>query len=203
MLIIATDIHGLQPALRDFLTPLGPAHWLSPWPGEGRPYDSEQAAVAAFHARQGLRAYAGQIAQRMAGRPAFIVGFSVGASSAWQAIASAACHPHSQAVLYYGSRIRDALHLRPQCPAHLVWAEHEHAFQPDTIFPALAAAGADCTLLPGARHGFMNPQSPHFQPAQAKAQLLDLQHALERWRALFEARMDTRTKPDTATRGKQ
>lgn len=181
MLIIATDIHGLQPSLRDLLAPLGNATWLSPWPGEGHPHESEQAAVAAFHARHGLRTYSEQIARAMVGAPVFIVGFSVGASSAWQAIASNACHPHSRAVLYYGSRIRDALSLRPQCPTHLVWAEHEHTFQPDALFPALAATGAHCTLQLGTHHGFMNPYSPHFQPEQAKAQVIALQQALGHW----------------------
>ncbi|MDO4705234.1 MAG: hypothetical protein Q4A98_03365 [Comamonadaceae bacterium] len=182
-LVIATDIYGTHPLLRAMLDPLGRAYWLSPWPGQaGHPHDSEQAAVAAFHQQEGLAAYAQRIAQAMHGQPTFILGFSVGAASAWHAIATEACHPSSRAVLYYGSRIRDALMCTPRCPAQLVWAEYESAFQPSTLFPALQARGASCRLIASVRHGFMNPQSPHFHSVQAQAHVDWLRQALTDWR---------------------
>ncbi|WP_238945102.1 hypothetical protein [Vandammella animalimorsus] len=185
-LLIAADIHGLHAPLRAWLSPLltlaHSVQLLSPWPGDGErpPHASEAEAVAAFHAHQGLPRYAQRIAQAMGDAPVFLVAFSVGAASAWHALAGPACHPHSRAVLYYGSRIRDALTLTPRCPVQLVFAEREAGFEPQAIAPALAASGAHCAILPGTRHGFMNPLSPHFQPVLAQAQRAWLCQSLRR-----------------------
>ena len=107
-IFIAADILGLSPALRQCFAPLGDdLVFLSPWDGEGCPYASEADAAQAFHAQDGLRRYAETIARAVANEAAFLIGLSVGATSLWHYLASANCSRASQAVLYYGSRIRE------------------------------------------------------------------------------------------------
>ena len=80
--LIATDIHGLAPALRRLLAPLGDdLVFLSPWDGEGCPHVSEAEAAQAFHAQEGLRHYQEKIARAARGEAALLVGLSVGATS--------------------------------------------------------------------------------------------------------------------------
>ena len=177
--LIACDIHGLTPAVRQLFAPLGEAlTFLSPWDGEGCPYASEAEAVQAFHAQDGLRRYGETIARAVQGEAVFLVGLSVGASSVWQYLASPACSPGSEAVLYYGSRIRDHRALRPRCATELVFAAREASFDPQALAAELKGHVAACSVLPGTAHGFMNPASPHFQPALAASEVARLRRRL-------------------------
>ncbi|MDO5091163.1 MAG: hypothetical protein Q4D61_06415 [Cardiobacteriaceae bacterium] len=175
--LVATDIHGITPALRTLLAPLGVIQYLSPWDNQPPPSADETQNAAAFHAANGLHAYAARINTALRQRPTLLIAFSVGAASAWHAIASAHCATHHLAILYYGSRIRDALHLVPRCPVHLRFAERESAFRPQDLLPALnTTANTRATLLPGTQHGFMNPQHPAYNPTLAKREIRWLQH---------------------------
>jgi len=176
--VVSADIHGVSEELRGLLSALGDHTLLSPWSGHGHPYASEQEAVSAFHERDGLSTYARQIADAVNGRPAFLIGFSVGATSVWRYIASTRCSKDSHAVMYYGSRIRESLELVPRCSASVVLAEHEQSFEPRTIAAAISKSGADCTIIPGTHHGFMNPISPWFRADVAHEQIALLAQAI-------------------------
>ena len=92
-ILIACDIHGLTPAVRQLFAPLGEALiFLSPWDGEGCPYASEAEAVQVFHAQDGLRRYGEKIARTVQGEAVFLVGLSVGASSVWQYLPALPAH---------------------------------------------------------------------------------------------------------------
>lgn len=169
---IAADIHGVNDALRDLYAPLGgDLVFLSPWPGEGSPYPNESEAAQAFHAADGLARYTEVIAQAVAGQPALLIGLSVGATSLWRYVASAECHTHSRAVLYYGSRIREHKTLAPRCPTELVFAAREASFDPYALAAELAASTRRSDVLAHTAHGFMNPCSPHFIPSLAQAEI--------------------------------
>lgn len=56
-----------------------------------------------------------------------VVGYSVGATLAWLSAASGLC---DGVVCYYGSRIRQYLHLAPLCPTLVIVARYEPAFDP-------------------------------------------------------------------------
>jgi hypothetical protein len=66
-----------------------------------------------------------------------------------------------------------ALWVRPRCVASLVFAEHEHSFEPSTLVAQLFQAGVDASLVPDTWHGFMNPGSPHRRA--------DLAHQVQGW----------------------
>lgn len=178
-IIVATDIHGITDQVRalfqDFDTDI---QFLSPWDGDGCPYETEQEAVTAFHANNGLGAYQQKIANAAGDVPTFFIGFSVGASSLWLHSASQHCHADSQAQLYYGSRIRDHLNLIPRCQTALIFAEHETSFQPTSIAAHLMDTDVECTIIQGARHGFMNPCSDNFDATIAQQELMQLKARL-------------------------
>lgn len=162
--IVASDIHGVHDQLRQQLAALGQPIIISPWPGEGRPHATEQDAVAAFHLHDGLTSYEQKIAAAADGEPVMLIGFSVGATSAWRYVASPHCNPNSRAILYDGSRIRDHVALVPRCPATLFFAEHEASFNPEAVAESVRKPGVHCTVVSGTHHGFMNPASKNFRP---------------------------------------
>ena len=179
-IFIAADILGLSPALRQRFAPLGDdLVFLSPWDGEGCPYASEAEAAQAFHAQDGLRRYAETIARAVANEAAFLIGLSVGATSLWHYLASANCTRASQAVLYYGSRIRAQRALVPRCPTELVFAAREASFDPQALAAELRGRVSACSVVPDTTHGFMNPASPHFQPALAAAEIERLRQRID------------------------
>lgn len=180
-LVVATDIHGPTLGLQNLLNQLGPIEMLSPLGHEGLASTSEQEAVAQFLARGGIVEYAHRIAASVQGQPVILVGFSVGATSAWHYLASAQCHPDSVAVLYYGSRIRDAVQLVPRCQTHLIFAEYESSFNPIDLRAQFSSEQVEFILASGQHHGCMNPLHPRFDSAYAHQQvtwLSELQRTL-------------------------
>jgi hypothetical protein len=168
-IIVASDIHGVDDALRAQLAVLGQPTILSPWPGEGCPFASEQEAVTEFLRQDGLATYTQKIANAANAEAAMLIGFSVGATSLWRYVADPQCNPQCHATLYYGSRIRDCTELSPRCPAAVFFAEHEASFDPYALAWTLRQAGSPCAVLGGTHHGFMRATSAHFRPDIAEA----------------------------------
>ena len=162
--IVASDIHGVHDQLRSQLAVLGEPTIISPWPGEGHPFASEQEAVAEFHLQDGLSLYEQKIAATVKGEDAVLLGFSVGATSLWRYVASDQCNPSSRATLYYGSRIRDCAELVPRCSTSVFFAEHEPSFNPQTVAALVRKSGAFCSVVSGTYHGFMSSTSNRYRP---------------------------------------
>ncbi|MFP5259787.1 MAG: dienelactone hydrolase family protein [Acidobacteriota bacterium] len=99
------------------------------------------------------------------GEAVTLVGFSVGATAAWLFAAGQHCHSDSRLVLFYGSRIRKYLDLRPRCRVQAIFAEHEAAFHPKDIAGRIAAENVAVHIEPGAAHGFINALSPGYDAA--------------------------------------
>ena len=177
-IVVATDIHGINNKLQTLLSELGDLTFLSPSIEGNQPFVNEQEAVAAFQLRDGLSTYQRQIADIANGQPIFLIGFSVGATSAWRYIASSECHVGSHAVVYYGSRIRDSLALVPRCAASVIFAEHEVSFEPKTIASVIAKSGANCSIIAGTHHGFMNPSSANYRAEVACEQIAILKQVI-------------------------
>ncbi|MBC3875900.1 dienelactone hydrolase family protein [Undibacterium flavidum] len=180
--LVATDIHGINNDLKAlFQDNDGEIRFLSPWNLDGCPFETEQEAVAAFHAKNGLTTYQQKIAEAAGSTPCLLIGFSVGATSMWLHTASENCHPDSYAQLIYGSRIRDYLSLVPRCPTSLIFAEHESSFRPETVAAKMIHTQVECTIIKDTHHGFMNPHSPHFNEAHTRGQLTQIKSFLTRY----------------------
>jgi dienelactone hydrolase len=161
--IVASDIHGVNDRLREQLAILGQPTIMSPWPGDGCPFETEQMAVAEFHRQDGLISYEKKIAEAANGEAVLLVGFSVGATSLWRYVANLECNSNSRAVLYYGSRIRDYPALRPRCSTSVFFAAHEPSFDPESVASMVRKSGTQCSVIGGTQHGFMNPCSTHYR----------------------------------------
>ncbi len=167
-LLVAADVFGATDDMRRFTASLtADAMVVSPH-AAGRVFDDETQGYAAFIGSGGVAAYAERLARTLAARPAFdlAVGFSAGASALWLCLGDPDLRPRiatpKRAALYYGSRIRDAAHLRPCVATRLVFAEREASFDPVPLAATLRAAGLDATVIDGSAHGFMNPLSPGY-----------------------------------------
>ena len=182
--IVVADLHGVTAPLRSMMTTLdGAAVFVSPWDGDACPYADEHEAHSAFIARRGIESCAEKISAAAGSEPAFIVGFSVGASAAWLHAASHNCHRASVATLFYGSRIRDYCALKPAIEITAVFAETEPSFSPAQLAAAIAGDRVRSLIEAGTLHGFMNPCSPNFAPPQCALHLHRLRVELARFRA--------------------
>lgn len=99
-------------------------------------------------------------------RTVVLLGFSAGATIAWVLSESGPC---DGVVAYYGSRIRDNLHVEPKCRSLLIFAEGEPSFDPRNIRRDLEAkAGVTVVVFKGA-HGFSDPFSANYGAFSARA----------------------------------
>lgn len=160
---------------------VGDALFLSPWETELCPFADEQEAASVFISQNGIASYARKIALAADGKPAFIVGFSVGASAAWLHSASEYSNPESTAMLFYGSRIRDYLSLVPRFGITAIFAETESSFQPQQIVSNIVRDKVHAYVEPGTFHGFMNPNSANFAPASCSVHLQNMARDWERF----------------------
>lgn len=187
--IIAADIHGVSAELRSMVEPVvSGADFLSPWDTELCPFKSEQEAVAAFISRDGIESYAEKISATANHEPAYIIGFSVGASAAWLYSASNNCNLNSAATLFYGSRIRDYASLVPKIKVTAIFAETERSFSPEQLARTIARDNVHTSIASGTFHGFMNPRSASFAPAQCLAHLQKLAVELESFNSRLRGR---------------
>ncbi|WP_044639972.1 dienelactone hydrolase family protein [Risungbinella massiliensis] len=90
----------------------------------------------------------------------YIVGFSVGATTAW--IASSKTPMIDGMICFYGSRIRDYIGLDPVCPCLLFFPEQEASFQVSVLVDQLKKKDSVEVITLNAEHGFTNPNSSHY-----------------------------------------
>lgn len=103
----------------------------------------------------------------------FLLGFSVGATSAW--ICSDLENSIDGVICYYGSRIRDYKNITPNCPVLLIFAKEEKSFNVSELTSALGQKKfVDVHVLNG-KHGFSDPFSNHYneQSQQIAQDLVD------------------------------
>lgn len=169
--LIAADIFGLTPELAVQAEQVhAGASIVSPYP-EPADFHDEDAAYTCFLGSGGIDAYTARVSDAIAAmRPDVLVGFSVGATAAWRAL-SAPGSGVRLGILFYGSRIRDYLYMRPAVPVKLTFAEQEKALQVAPLVSVLRTQGMDAVITPGTRHGYMNPRSPGFDPDAMQAGL--------------------------------
>lgn len=88
----------------------------------------------------------------------FIVGFSIGATTAWLSSELAV----QGVVSFYGSRIRDFLHISPVCPVLLIFANQEKSFNVKELVEKLSRKRRVKTIIVDSDHGFANPFSDKY-----------------------------------------
>jgi len=162
-ILVVSDIYGATPELRSLVHHFpGDAEIIAPYAVGEMKAGTEEEAYESFLESGGLDAYTQKLSDTIADlRPDALVAFSAGAGAAWRVLSKPGLSLRL-GVLFYGSRIRDYLTLRPAVPTKLIFAEHEKAFDVAPVAATLRAQGMDAVVMPGTRHGFMNARSPGF-----------------------------------------
>ncbi|MGE7918932.1 dienelactone hydrolase family protein [Viridibacillus sp. NPDC093762] len=93
----------------------------------------------------------------------YIVGFSIDATLAWLCSEKSV----SAVFVFYGSRIRQYLHIRPKVPTVVYFAEKEISFNPQIILVQLQQKNQVYTHLVNKSHGYMNPFDKNFDKLAA------------------------------------
>jgi len=160
--LIVTDVFGNTPAVSGLIRQLDiNAIVVSPWEDEDCGYRSEQDAYQAFIVEGGIARYANKLLAVLREQDAldFAIGFSAGASALWINSEDESMRTIQNAVLFYGSRIRDYRAIKPVCPTRLIFAEQEAAFAPSEVVSELNRSGHHAEIAKGTKHGFMNAYS--------------------------------------------
>lgn len=95
----------------------------------------------------------------------FLIGFSVGAATAWRCTSSGLC---DGMIGYYGSRIRDYLDISPKCPSLLLFANREKSFSVADLAKQLQKKENTTVHILDGNHGFCDPYSGSFNEQSAK-----------------------------------
>ena len=103
----------------------------------------------------------------------FLLGFSVGATSAW--ICSGLENSVDGIICYYGSRIRDYKDITPNCPVLLIFAKEETSFNVLELTSSLGQKKFVNVHVLNGKHGFSDPFSNRYneQLQQTAQDLVD------------------------------
>lgn len=126
-------------------------------------YAQQEEAYAFFQKYVGNKAHiqVNQLAKqiRMQYKEIILLGFSVGATIAWILSESGM---YDSIVSYYGSRIRDNLHIQPKCQSLLIFAEQETSFEPKDLLKNLKSKPNVNVYILDGKHGFLDSFSENF-----------------------------------------
>jgi len=99
-------------------------------------------------------------------RTVYVVGYSVGATTAW--LCGTEPGLVDAFVAYYGSRIRDYLDKQPKCPSLLLFPKQETSFNVDELISKLRVQdNADVRKCDGL-HGFADPQNKYYSEVASR-----------------------------------
>lgn len=94
----------------------------------------------------------------------YVLGYSIGATLAWLLSEVGLC---DLVIGFYGSRIRDYLTIKPQCPCLLFFPTSEQSFNVDELMFSLSHINnVQLTKLYGS-HGFADPFSKNYNKESA------------------------------------
>lgn len=171
------EIYGLNQHILDFCKDMAQSGFDVYAPdllGNGQVFNEEQeeAAYQYFMKQLGfeaaVRKASAYINEKRSGyRKIIIIAFSVGATTAW--LCSREGGLCDGVVGFYGSRIRDYMELKPECPVLLFYPEKEKSFEVSEVVNILnEKEGVYARKLQG-EHGFANPFSVHYNEQSAQA----------------------------------
>ena len=167
-LIIATEIWGRTrhvDTLADELRPLvGSVTVVDPYKGADPEFRSEEQAYAAFQEHCKLKEYGQRVASVLCAScaPTCLLGFSAGGGAVWSVLCAQDEELARLGICFYGSQIRNMIHLTPRAPMELVFPEHEPHFDVQALANMLHAKPYVRCHTPPYGHGFMNPLSRNY-----------------------------------------
>ena len=191
-LLVASDIFGATPALRETLATLpavlrGQLQLTLCQPdscvNSSTVFTDDQLAYQAFLQQGGLERYQQQVLQTLtAQQPDLVLGFSAGAAALWWALSHADCADSSgHALLCYGGQIRQYGQLKPNWPVTCLWSDESH-FDVVALQQQLSQSGQFGNVRQqhwSQHHGFINPHSTGYDASAATMFWQRCQHWIE------------------------
>lgn len=171
-IILLHEIYGknrFMDSQRQFLSDLG-FHVCCPdlLNGQTFSYEETAAAYACFYENAAeARRLVWKLTDELGAKydAVYLMGYSAGAAIVWQCSENQNC---AGAVAFYGSRIRDSLHITPRCPTLLLFAQQD-SFDVLSVMRSLEGKANTRSILFPAAHGFFDPYGPAYAPAVAAA----------------------------------
>ncbi|GLX81524.1 hypothetical protein [Thalassotalea eurytherma] len=164
--IIASDIFGVTPQLKEFANSISQVHVLvSPYEDQEHCFNNEAIAYQHFNHHVGVETYTEKlmtiISQQQ--QPIKLIGFSAGASAVWLSLSEKHL-PIKTAWCFYSSQIRHYLTCKPNYPTTIIFPQSEPHFCVDEAINVLKHYN-ELTLVKELNlHGFMNPLSINYDP---------------------------------------
>jgi len=172
--IVLHEIYGINPHIESICQKLIDHQIAVQCPnllGISRPftYEQEAEAYSFFMENVGFKQAADRVKELVAqcrkrDERVFLIGFSIGATIAWL------CNEEKGVtgiIGFYGSRIRDYVHMSPSCPVLLFFPQKEPSFKVREVIDALDAPRIR-TIQYEAAHGFSDPFSSAYDQAAAE-----------------------------------
>lgn len=163
---VVTDIFGLTPALHELVASVNlkaKIYIVDPYKGKQMNFANEADAYAYFTKHVGVELYALYLHSLLVNDDTTkkVIGFSVGASAIW-AISDNKELKVAQAVYFYGSQIRNLLHIVPQIKSTVIFPSKEENFCVETLALKIEKLPNVSTKRCKYLHGFMNKHSVNF-----------------------------------------
>ncbi|WP_348731949.1 hypothetical protein [Rheinheimera texasensis] len=188
-LLVATDIFGATPALRETLATLpeilsGQLQLTLCQPDScvntSTVFTDDHLAYQAFLQQGGLERYQQQVLQTLTAlQPDLVLGFSAGAAALWCSLSSADCADSTgQALFCYGGQIRQHRELTPHWPVTCLWSDESH-FDVMALQQQLGHSGNVRQQHWPQRHGFINPHSTGYDATAAAVFWQRCQHWIQ------------------------
>lgn len=170
-IIILPEIFGRTPFVTaletQFLDREIAVQTLDPFDGKQPVFVDEQHAYDHFMSECGYDGYLDLLLRTVKETegPMFLIGFSVGASTAWRILENVAYASRiKRFVGFYPGQIRHYLSVYPACPATLVFPTTETHFSVQDVMKSVAEKDSVTCYQSDAGHGFLNPNSVNFVP---------------------------------------
>lgn len=171
--IIVSDIFGITAALITLAERIKQdkhhVYIIDPYLGYEHKFSDEAQAYQYFTSNVGLEKYSDLLntfisnnSELKQNNKHILIGFSVGASAIWKISTNEKLQNISHAYYFYGSQIRNLIHIEPSIPSTVIFPKEERHFSvsdvEQKIQPYKSVSTKRCSYL----HGFMNPYSINF-----------------------------------------
>lgn len=163
--MIATDIFGINNDVNQLVKRLESdevkVRVIDPYEGEKIDFQTDEEAYAFFLKHCGIDRYITLIQKELSSvvTPCVVIGFSVGAASAWKATDGLDLSKHLHLICFYPSQIRHYLEVNPTCYVTVVFPESEPSFDIDNVMHQLNRQKMVSCFKSQFKHGFMNQNS--------------------------------------------
>jgi len=169
-IFLVSDIFGLTPALETICNKLSKVspdlQIIDPYNGVNHKFETQTHAYEYFMDRVGLKKYQDILTNKLTQyeQDIVLIGFSVGASAIWKISHQPSLKHVQKAFCFYGSQIRQNIHIHPIFDIELIFPKQEPHFNVDELINLLHKKALVTCIKTNGLHGFMNELSTDFNP---------------------------------------